>query len=93
MQDKDWAGVCAPLVPLVSHWYPCDVQIERAAKGSDIAACLVNSLAINKTQVTAVNTPYEGVVNAIKTATNQDLVLIFGSFFTLSDFYAQLPSA
>ena len=93
MQDKDWAGVCAPLIPLVSHWYPCNVQIERAAKGSDIAACLVNFLAINKTQVTAVNTPYEGVVNAIKTATNQDLVLIFGSFFTLSDFYAQLPTA
>lgn len=93
MQDKDWAGVCEPLASLVSHWYPSNVTIDRAAKGEDIASCLVNTLGISQSQVTVVETPYQGVQDAIKTATDQDLVLIFGSFFTLSDFYAQLPSA
>lgn len=93
MQDKDWAGVCAPLTPLVAHWYPCNVEIDRAAQASDIAACLTDTLEVSDSQVTVVDTPYEGVVDAIKTATDKDLVLIFGSFFTLSDFYAQLPSA
>jgi dihydrofolate synthase/folylpolyglutamate synthase len=88
MKDKDIRGLLAPFVPIVTHWYPCDVSIERAAKASDIALCLSADLDVDSQQITAVDHPITGVIHAIKTANEQDLVVIFGSFFTLSDFFA-----
>ncbi|HCF78826.1 MAG TPA: hypothetical protein DER52_03970 [Glaciecola sp.] len=72
----------------MTHWYPCDVSIDRAAKASDIALCLSADLAVDAQHITAVDHPITGVIHAIKTANEQDLVVIFGSFFTLSDFFA-----
>ncbi len=78
----------APFVPIVTHWYPCDVSIDRAAKASDIALCLSADLDVDAQHITAVDHPITGLIHAIKTANEQDLVVIFGSFFTLSDFFA-----
>lgn len=89
MQDKDIPGLLRPFINMVEHWYPCDVTIERAAKGHDIADCLTQTLGIEPQMVTVVNHPLTGVQQAIKTANKQDLVVIFGSFFTLSDFFAE----
>ena len=88
MKDKDIIGLLAPFVPVVTHWYPCDVKIARAAKAHDIAHCLHSDLHVDAEYITAVDHPISGVMDAIKTANEQDLVVIFGSFFTLSDFFA-----
>jgi len=88
MKDKDIRGLLAPFVPIVTHWYPCDVSIDRAAKASDIALCLSADLDVDAQHITAVDHPITGVIHAINTANEQDLVVIFGSFFTLSDFFA-----
>jgi dihydrofolate synthase/folylpolyglutamate synthase len=89
MKDKDIRGLLQPFVPIVTHWYPCDVNIDRAAQALDIAHCLATDLHVDAPHITAVDHPICGVMDAIKTANEQDLVVIFGSFFTLSDFFAR----
>lgn len=89
MQDKDITGVLQPLIDCVVHWYPASVSINRAADSATIAHHLSHDLRVNPQQISCVEQVIDGVKMAINSATKDDLVLIFGSFFTLSDFYAR----
>ena len=86
MADKDIAGVIKPLLNIVDYWYFCDLPIARAAKAQDLSQIL-ESLGFEPGsdrghQVFA--SPELAYEAALKTAGEDDRIMVFGSFYTVA---------
>ena len=83
MKDKDIAGVLNIMKPVIHNWFFAPLTNPRAAT----EALMRNFFADNS--VTAVSFGYSGFAEAFNAAKNQaqpgDLLLVFGSFFLVSD--------
>ncbi|MGO3296177.1 MAG: bifunctional tetrahydrofolate synthase/dihydrofolate synthase [Marinobacter sp.] len=79
--DKDAKGVATAMAPVVDHWYLAGLDVPRGLSSESLKVKL-ESCAL--TQVGA----YDSVANAIAAAkidaTNNDIVIVFGSFFTVA---------
>lgn len=86
MRDKDIAGVIEPIVPLVAHWYLAPLKMPRAATTLEIQSVFEQCgiYAIDRDYADAA----EAFAAAKRSAHNGDLVLVFGSFFLVSEFLA-----
>ena len=88
LADKDIAAVVTPLASVVSHWYISELDVDRAATVAKISQPLVkHQLAFEH---------FDNVCDAYKMAKEQaqpnDLVLVFGSFFTVAQIRRLLVS-
>jgi dihydrofolate synthase / folylpolyglutamate synthase len=81
MKDKDLAGLLAPLLPLVDHWYPCELATPRAVAVEALAAA-IRTLAPTAA-VSPQPTPAAALRAAAAAADPADRIVVFGSFYTV----------
>ncbi len=85
MADKDIAGVIAPLIGLVDHWYVTDLPSKRAESNENLLQRLTKTLTLGpERSVTAYDTPQQAYRAASDRAKEDDRILVFGSFLTVA---------
>ena len=81
LKDKDIAGTLLSLENQVSEWFVGTLSVERAALSEEISSSL-------KTSIHPINC-FDNVTQAFKMASknisSNELVLVFGSFFTVAE--------
>ncbi len=86
MQDKDITGIIKEIKHVISEWYACSPDIDRAMPSTDL-----KELILKETLCKA--EAFESVDLAVKEAIKEDstdIVIVFGSFFTVSEAYESL---
>ncbi len=81
LADKDIANTVLPMVELVDEWYLGSLSVPRAATADDIK----NSLSKFEESVNCFDNVTQAFRMACKNADENDLILVFGSFFTVSE--------
>ena len=86
MRDKDIAGIIAHIRDVVSCWYLAPLRMTRAATPDELREILHNA------GVERIAVGFADVVDACAAARSEaragDLILVFGSFFLVSDYLA-----
>lgn len=88
MRDKDIAGVINSLKHRVDHWLPVTLPGERAASSADLARILTECAVTG--DITEFATPSAALQHAKAQATENDRIVVFGSFLTVADILAAL---
>ncbi len=83
MQDKDLAGLLKRLLPLVDHWYFCDLPTPRAASAAQLRQVWQAQNPPANATAAEFRTPSEALASAQERADPADRILVFGSFFTV----------
>ena len=86
MQDKDITGIIKEIKDVISEWYACSPDIDRAMQSTDLKELILKETR-NKAEA------FESVDLAVKEAVKEDstdIVIVFGSFFTVSEAYESL---
>ena len=86
MQDKDITGIIKVIKDVISEWYACSPDIERAMPSTDLKEIIIQET-LNKAEA------FKSVDLAVKEAVKEDstdIVIVFGSFFTVSEAYESL---
>ena len=90
MHDKDISGVAEQLRQTVSHWYCAELDVPRAASGDQIRAHLPSNAASVSTHASvaqAFEAAHSTVLQQFE-SNKQAIILIAGSFFTVSAMHA-----
>lgn len=82
LRDKAIADTLAELLDVVDHWYPVTLGGERGLDGKVIAQCLLEAGAIAPPPVVSPRKAYGAL---LRQAEPDDLILVFGSFYTVAD--------
>ncbi|OOF51418.1 bifunctional folylpolyglutamate synthase/dihydrofolate synthase [Rodentibacter trehalosifermentans] len=88
LKDKDAVGVFTHLIPLVDEWHCVTLEGERGQSGEDLLAKL--TAFSPDANAFAANSVISGVETALKSAIENDIVLIFGSFHTVGEFWEKI---
>lgn len=87
MRDKDIAGMVNLINDVIDSWYLVPLQMPRAATPEELFEILHNA------GITRVKKGFSNVAGACRAAREEsesgDLLLVFGSFFLVSDYLAQ----
>lgn len=86
MQDKDIAGVLRHVADKVDHWCLCDLPTERAATAAQLREAL-DATGFREgpdNTVACFQSPELAYRDAIERATENDRILVFGSFYTVA---------
>ena len=83
MLDKDLPGLFKRLLPLVEHWYFCDLPTPRAATAAHLHQVWHASSPPAKATAVEVDSPSAALALALGRADPADRILVFGSFFTV----------
>ena len=86
MQDKDIIGIIKVIKDVISEWYACSPDIDRAMPSADLKELILQET-LNKAE--AFKSVDLAVKEAVK-ADSTDIVIVFGSFFTVSEAYESL---
>jgi dihydrofolate synthase/folylpolyglutamate synthase len=81
LADKDIAGVVAALAPAVAHWFIAGLDVARGAGVDDMERALSAAGADALTRCRDVAAAY---AQACELATENDRILVFGSFYTVA---------
>lgn len=94
MQDKDIAGVLGHMLDKVDHWCLTDLPTPRAASAQSLAAALADAgfRAGKDTSVSTFSDPATAYRNAMERATEDDRIVVFGSFYTVAGVLAERKS-
>lgn len=79
--DKDVTNTLAPLLPIVEQWYIGTLNSPRACK----AEVIVESSQIDPAKLNCFDNVSQGFKMAKENAKATDLILVFGSFFTVAE--------
>jgi len=92
MADKDRINCFRPLLAEVDHWFPCSLPaIPRAADAQELAQDLAElGHAVPKSQVC--DTVASGLKRALAAATQDDIIVVLGSFFTVAEALSALDA-
>ena len=82
LKDKDLCGLIKPMISCVDVWYPALLKGPRSANESLLKAAF---FAANNTTPTCFQDPLKAYQAAVKSATEGDVILVYGSFFTVRD--------
>lgn len=89
LKDKDILGLIKPLKEYVDFWYPAQLDVKRAISTDLLLSCFNNAEIF-------VKICYNDPLLAFKAALNQtqsgDLIVVYGSFFTVSYVMAVQPN-
>ncbi len=80
LADKDIENTVAPLLPVVKHWYIGTLNVPRASAADNIAQYMKNAK-----QVNCFDNVSQAFKMAMENAKATDLILVFGSFFTVAE--------
>jgi dihydrofolate synthase/folylpolyglutamate synthase len=81
LADKDWAGIVAPLADVFDDWQIAEISDnERATKGQTLLEVLYNAGLSSNLHKTL----EEAFLNALTQAAADDVVVVFGSFYSVS---------
>jgi dihydrofolate synthase/folylpolyglutamate synthase len=86
MRDKDIAAVVAPMAPCVDRWYLAPLKMARAATDDELRGVLAQYA--REPVGSGYADAREAFAAARSNAHNDDLVVVFGSFFLVSEFLA-----
>ncbi|KTD82354.1 bifunctional tetrahydrofolate synthase/dihydrofolate synthase [Legionella waltersii] len=81
LKDKDLPSLIFPLRDCVDHWYPAQLDNKRAASPESILAAFKDAEIVVKT---CYNSPTSAFEFALHQAVRGDLIVIYGSFYTVS---------
>ncbi|WP_454782557.1 bifunctional tetrahydrofolate synthase/dihydrofolate synthase [Legionella sp. WA2022007384] len=81
LKDKDILGLIMPLKDCIDHWYPAQLQNKRAAS-EDLLLTFFKNAEI-PVEI-CYNSPLVAFEAALKQAKPGDLIVVYGSFFTVS---------
>lgn len=81
LEDKDSAGVARALAPQIDHWFIAGLGVPRGLSGDELAKRVLPVLP--DTGVSVGNRVVDAINRALESAGEDDLVLVFGSFFTV----------
>lgn len=90
MSDKDIAGVLSHLKDKIDHWYLCDLPLPRAASAESLAAALGSAGFVagntggTERNVQCFATPAEAYAAARDSVSENDRIVVFGSFLTVA---------
>ncbi|GAB7526589.1 bifunctional tetrahydrofolate synthase/dihydrofolate synthase [Paraburkholderia sp. 2C] len=86
MRDKDIAGVLAHLKSEIDHWCVTDLPTPRGATAEQLEAALRDAGVADSpdSSVTRFTSPAEAFQDALKRASDNDRIVVFGSFFTVA---------
>jgi len=84
LADKDIYHSLQPLVPLVQQWFVTSLTVARAAKAEQLQQVLV-SLDVQQSRMNCFDNTSSAFKMAYNNASEQDLLLVFGSFYTVAD--------
>lgn len=87
LSDKDMAGVIEAVAGAIDHWHIASLEGPRAATAEQLAQ-LVGAVA-PQAGVTTHADPGAAFAEAYKLAADNDRILVFGSFYTVSAVLAQ----
>ncbi|MFI3245968.1 MAG: bifunctional tetrahydrofolate synthase/dihydrofolate synthase [Ferrimonas sp.] len=76
LADKDMRNSIEPMLPLITGWFTAPLQVPRAATMAQLQQLLP--------QATCFNSIAEAVAEAWAQASDDDLVIVFGSFYTVA---------
>ncbi len=85
LADKDYQGTLSALVDVIDVWQPVDLAGPRALAGARLGEVLENLG--GKVLATAGN-PVEGLRKILERSNESDTIIVFGSFYTVSDILA-----
>ena len=92
LKDKDITNALLPMLPIVHAWYLAELDAPRTAS----IELLVEKLSSQKQVVENINC-FDNITQAFKIANQQakttDLILVFGSFFTVAEVRRLLVNA
>ena len=90
MSDKDVLGVISHLKDKIDHWYLTGLPLDRAADTQNLADCLRQAgvkESIDKGAECTIRhfpNPQEAFIEAKRLATENDRIVVFGSFLTVA---------
>lgn len=81
LQDKDWKGIVQELKHQMDQWFVAEISdTERATKGQSLLEVLYNATQPSQLY----NSVEQAFYAAVKEAEQGDLVIVFGSFYTVA---------
>ena len=89
LRDKDLAGVLRSLAPRITRWHLASLPGARAASAADLAAQLA-ALGVEKSSFHAHASPAQAFAAAREGASENDKIVVFGSFLTVGEVKAWL---
>ncbi|HEY1998598.1 bifunctional tetrahydrofolate synthase/dihydrofolate synthase [Paraburkholderia sp.] len=94
MRDKDIAGVIEHMKGEIDHWCVTDLDSPRAASAQQLEAALRDAGVADGTDssITRFASPAEAFQDALKRATENDRIVVFGSFYTVAGVMAYRKS-
>jgi dihydrofolate synthase/folylpolyglutamate synthase len=81
LADKDIIATLAPMLSVVSNWYCASLDIPRGAKSSTLVSAVLSS----QQKVLEYDSVEIAYKYALEKAKQDDLVIVFGSFYTVTD--------
>jgi dihydrofolate synthase/folylpolyglutamate synthase len=90
LADKDMPGVCAAMKGRVSAWYAATLGTRRGADAAGLAQAIRSADAAAKVEL--FGSPQLAFAAACRRAVEDDRIIVFGSFYTVSDVMAALAS-
>ena len=81
LADKDIIATLAPMLSVVSIWHCASLNIPRGAKSSTLVSTVLSS----QQKVLEYDTVEIAYKSALEKAKQDDLVIVFGSFYTVTD--------
>ncbi|HDR0632757.1 TPA: bifunctional tetrahydrofolate synthase/dihydrofolate synthase [Pasteurella multocida] len=88
LKDKDAQGVLSPLLPVIDEWHCVTLEGYRGQSGQALFVTL-QQIAQGQSHQLHANTASSvalGVKQALATTTAHDVILVFGSFYTVGEF-------
>lgn len=83
LADKDIDGVVHVVAPNIHHWFIADNHSPRGAKAFNLNQKIIKN--DPKSVVNAFVDVPSALISACKTATKNDRIIVFGSFYTVAD--------
>ncbi len=94
MSDKDIVNIIRPLLGLIDYWHCVDLPIERAAKAKSLELALENQGVKNSIDsgISVSSSPKDAYSETLESITENDRIVVFGSFLTVAGVMASLGS-
>jgi dihydrofolate synthase/folylpolyglutamate synthase len=89
LRDKDIGGVLRELAPRITQWHLASLRGPRAASAADLAARLA-AIDVEKSSIHLYESPAQAFAAARERASENDKIVVFGSFLTVGEVKAWL---
>lgn len=80
LADKDIRASIEPMFELGAKWYAADLNVPRGA-----SSCVFQPLLVGQELVLTAASVYDAYQKALENASRGDLIVVFGSFFTVAE--------